>query len=143
MSISFENSIINPLYDNFHITEIKTNSSDISDSDSEYTDSIDSDSECRICLENNNYEELITVCDCKGSVKYVHKSCIENWINSFPSNHINHLKCQLCKTNYNLDVLEVNVVDTSQNQRQFCITLTLIYFAMLIVVIICLLILSN
>ena len=144
MSINFENSQLNPLYNNLFIVdrEIEISSSNSSDSNVD-DESVNSDAECRICLENNSEEELITVCNCKGSVKYVHKSCIENWINSFPSNHVNHLKCQLCKTNYNLDVLEINVETSRENQKEFCIILSLIYFTVLLVIIIFLLAVSN
>jgi hypothetical protein len=53
------------------------------------------DSICRICfkseLENNlesetkdylNGNELISVCNCKGSLKYIHISCLTQWIQS-------------------------------------------------------------
>lgn len=147
MSISFENSQINPLYNSLFIVdteiEIISDNTNISDPDSDIDESLNLDAECRICLENNSEEELISICECKGSVKYVHKSCIENWINSFPSNHVNHFKCQLCKTNYNLDILEVNVDTSSQSQRQFCIIVTLLYFIILFMIIISLLAVSN
>ena len=53
---------------------------------------------CRICLENDG--ELISVCGCKGSVKYVHKDCIKKWQQMAPTNE-SKLYCQLCKEKYN------------------------------------------
>ncbi|XP_048490122.1 uncharacterized protein LOC104907283 isoform X2 [Beta vulgaris subsp. vulgaris] len=32
--------------------------------------------QCRICLDN---EDLIAPCHCKGTQKYVHRSCLDNW----------------------------------------------------------------
>jgi len=60
--------------------------------------------ECRICLEEEG--ELICICGCKGTAQYVHKECIEQWINRFPKNHSNHTHCEICKENYNLDLID-------------------------------------
>ncbi|CAN4089261.1 unnamed protein product [Withania somnifera] len=35
-------------------------------------------SQCRICLDNEG-EDLIAPCHCKGTQKYVHRSCLDNW----------------------------------------------------------------
>ncbi|KAJ6670016.1 hypothetical protein OIU85_022015, partial [Salix viminalis] len=34
--------------------------------------------QCRICLDIGG-EGLIPPCDCKGTRKYVHRSCLDNW----------------------------------------------------------------
>ncbi|KAE8669821.1 hypothetical protein F3Y22_tig00112216pilonHSYRG00006 [Hibiscus syriacus] len=34
--------------------------------------------QCRICLDNEG-DELIAPCHCKGTQKYVHRSCLDNW----------------------------------------------------------------
>lgn len=51
---------------------------------------------CRICHASNvPGENLISPCRCKGSLAYVHLSCLETWINeSF------RLSCELCGYNY-------------------------------------------
>jgi hypothetical protein len=51
---------------------------------------------CRICHVNNvPGENLISPCRCKGSLAYVHLSCLEKWINeSF------RLNCELCGFRY-------------------------------------------
>jgi hypothetical protein len=147
--INFENSTINPLYENIYTTD----NSDIistseSESYSEYDSEYDSDSQCRICLENGEEEELINICQCKGSVKYVHKTCISSWVNSFPPNHDKHLKCQLCRTNFNLDMLDIqssviqspNVVET----RNFAIYfIGFLYFFALVLTMLMLLLSTN
>ena len=65
-------------------------------------DEID-EKECRICLESGG--NLIVMCNCKGSCKFVHKECIETWINSFPKEHIKHNVCEICNSNYNLELI--------------------------------------
>lgn len=41
-------------------------------------------SQCRICLDNETetLKRFISPCDCSGTLKYVHESCIRNWIES-------------------------------------------------------------
>ncbi|VAI54740.1 unnamed protein product [Triticum turgidum subsp. durum] len=34
--------------------------------------------QCRICLDNEG-DDLIAPCNCKGTQKYVHRSCLDNW----------------------------------------------------------------
>ena len=31
---------------------------------------------CKICLSNSNKKNLINICNCKGTMKYVHYECI-------------------------------------------------------------------
>ena len=35
---------------------------------------------CRICLETEHQEKMVTPCHCIGSVAYVHSYCVEMWI---------------------------------------------------------------
>ena len=55
----------------------------------------DQELECRICYKSDG--QLLNVCSCSGSIEYVHIECIEKWINTFPKNHQNHSKCEICK----------------------------------------------
>lgn len=61
----------------------------------------DQELECRICYESDG--RLLNVCSCSGSIEYVHIECIERWINTFPKNHKNHYKCEICNQNYYLN----------------------------------------
>ncbi|KAJ8925907.1 hypothetical protein NQ315_009759 [Exocentrus adspersus] len=51
---------------------------------------------CRICHTNTPNEALISPCDCKGSLAYVHLSCLERWLNQSSRNY-----CELCLYHYN------------------------------------------
>ena len=68
--------------------------------------------ECGICLESHG--DLIVVCDCKGSCKYVHKECIETWIKNFDQNDIRFNQCEICKSNYNLELLDLEDIDEEE-----------------------------
>lgn len=51
---------------------------------------------CRICHTNNSSENLISPCYCKGSMAYVHLSCLERWLNQSSRSY-----CELCMYHYN------------------------------------------
>lgn len=62
--------------------------------------------ECRYCLSSDNQENMITPCNCEGSMRYVHQQCLEGWINKTNKkivvikenyNRLNILPCELCK----------------------------------------------
>lgn len=46
---------------------------------------------CRICQTNTVNEGLISPCNCKGTLAYVHLSCLERWLNESSRNY-----CELC-----------------------------------------------
>lgn len=78
--------------------EITESSQEIVTSDSEPT-LIDimpiSSMVCRICQTNTANEVLISPCHCKGSMAYVHLSCLERWLNQSSRSY-----CELCKYQY-------------------------------------------
>ena len=65
---------------------------------------MDSPKECRICqsTENELLEEerdvnpMVSPCDCNGSLKYVHKKCVIEWMRTS-----SQLICGVCRTQYN------------------------------------------
>ena len=48
--------------------------------------------ECRICFEDDTNEPLLAPCDCSGSMRWVHKSCLQKWIHMKQSS-----QCPVCK----------------------------------------------
>ena len=55
---------------------------------------------CRICFEEENRHEttMISPCECKGSVRYVHLECIEKWLQlNYKLNY-----CELCKHEFRM-----------------------------------------
>jgi hypothetical protein len=51
---------------------------------------------CRICLEHTE-EPFISPCKCKGTQKYIHRSCLNRWRFKKPENFF---ECHECKTEY-------------------------------------------
>lgn len=61
---------------------------------SKHKSSLSGPSECWICFDGEG--DLISPCDCKGSLKYVHVRCLEIWLKSrLGAQH--SLKCELCR----------------------------------------------
>ena len=56
---------------------------------------------CRICYGGGR--NLISPCDCKGSVWYIHKHCLLKWIKISESK-----KCEICKTKYKVNIINRN-----------------------------------
>ena len=54
---------------------------------------------CRICMEDERFEELIQVCQCKGYNKKVHKSCLQSWL-LLTKNPAFKRRCYLCDQPY-------------------------------------------
>lgn len=53
---------------------------------------------CRYCLlGSSSGNNLISACNCKGSLKFVHLSCLERWIYESLN-----LSCELCGSRYNI-----------------------------------------
>jgi len=51
---------------------------------------------CRICFEGPSKDEpLFQPCDCKGSVAYVHHSCLSKWVSDSQ-----RMTCELCQGNF-------------------------------------------
>ncbi|XP_031328447.1 E3 ubiquitin-protein ligase MARCH2-like [Photinus pyralis] len=50
---------------------------------------------CRICHANSTSEHLISPCNCKGTLAYVHMTCLERWLNESSRNY-----CELCMFHY-------------------------------------------
>ncbi|KAK9892696.1 hypothetical protein WA026_021552 [Henosepilachna vigintioctopunctata] len=51
---------------------------------------------CRICHTNTANERLLSPCYCKGTLAYVHLSCLERWLNQSSRSY-----CELCLYQYN------------------------------------------
>jgi E3 ubiquitin-protein ligase DOA10 len=61
--------------------------------------------ECRYCLSTENLENLIIPCNCEGSLKYVHQSCLKQWIEAqkihkiLTFEYLFTIPCEICKYN--------------------------------------------
>eukprot|EP00316_Scyphosphaera_apsteinii_P012388 CAMPEP_0119303652 /NCGR_PEP_ID=MMETSP1333-20130426/5047_1 /TAXON_ID=418940 /ORGANISM="Scyphosphaera apsteinii, Strain RCC1455" /LENGTH=436 /DNA_ID=CAMNT_0007306385 /DNA_START=53 /DNA_END=1363 /DNA_ORIENTATION=- len=73
------------------------------EADTDIDDDAGSDSrrpQCYICYENGiQGNPLINLCQCAGSVKYVHLNCLQRWIQPEGSSAVN-THCPICKARY-------------------------------------------
>ncbi len=49
--------------------------------------------QCRFCLEDDDRDNLLAPCICKGSFKYVHRACLMQWYEHEPTKG---LRCSAC-----------------------------------------------
>uniref|UniRef100_A0A8C2WAI6 RING-CH-type domain-containing protein n=1 Tax=Cyclopterus lumpus TaxID=8103 RepID=A0A8C2WAI6_CYCLU len=55
---------------------------------------------CRICHEGRASGELLSPCQCCGSLAMVHRACLEHWLTASNSSH-----CELCRHQFALERL--------------------------------------
>nr|GFB36287.1 E3 ubiquitin-protein ligase MARCH8 [Tanacetum cinerariifolium] len=78
---------------------------DINDENTSLVNATTSDQQpqCRICLETEG-EDLIAPCHCRGTQKYVHRSCLDNWRSTREGFAFSH--CTECRAVF---ILRANV----------------------------------
>ena len=64
---------------------------------------------CRICLVEYDTDELISPCKCSGTSKYVHKECLQMWIEK-SSNQLAKKQCMECKYEYQYKTNNTNQI---------------------------------
>ncbi|GAA0144029.1 hypothetical protein LIER_04576 [Lithospermum erythrorhizon] len=112
-----------PLLQDHHeetLSLISSSSSSSSGSSNEtQTDDLESGSLpcCRICLEHHqqNDDELISPCMCKGTQQFVHRSCLDHWRSVKEGFAFSH--CTTCKAQFHLRIAEIE--DNSWRKIKF------------------------
>lgn len=60
---------------------------------------------CRICRDDETDEKLISACECIGSVRWIHVSCLDRWrIESTKRNLHNVNCCEICKKPFHVPI---------------------------------------
>ncbi|XP_041648958.1 E3 ubiquitin-protein ligase MARCHF3 [Cheilinus undulatus] len=76
---------------------------------------------CRICHEGGASEELLSPCECSGSLAMVHQVCLEHWLTASNSSH-----CELCHHQFVLEHLPKPLTEwlgspsVKQQRRTLC-----------------------
>ncbi|XP_063337084.1 E3 ubiquitin-protein ligase MARCHF3 [Pelmatolapia mariae] len=76
---------------------------------------------CRICHEGRESGELLSPCECSGSLASVHRSCLEQWLTASDSGH-----CELCHHQFVLQRVPKPLTewwcspDMQQQRRTLC-----------------------
>ena len=99
---------------------------------------VDEEECCRICHSRSEEEELISPCKCSGSLRFVHHSCLNIWLN-MPAKS-NKKQCELCKFDYLFKIepksfLEWKKLALTLPERQKLVCLIVITLLMFITVI--------
>lgn len=90
---------------------------------------------CRTCYDSSGY--LYQVCKCNGSIKYIHIECLLAWLNRFPLNHTNNIRCELCNQKYIFKIKEENIKKRNEINCLFItVSLYLTFFCLFIIYII-------
>lgn len=55
---------------------------------------------CRVCYEDENNVDLISPCNCIGSMKFICKDCLNQWLKCNKSDK-RYFECNECKKKYN------------------------------------------
>ena len=71
---------------------------------------------CRVCLEDDDAENMISPCGCKGSIKYVHRECLDKWRTVAKDKN----NCQLCNEEFNVEhtILHIEVEQSEDRQQE-------------------------
>lgn len=70
---------------------------------------------CRVCLsrkQNNKTKQLIQPCLCKGSMRWVHITCLNSW-RSMTRQPLSHYRCENCLSFYDTTLLPNVAIKTS------------------------------
>ena len=96
--------------------------------------------QCRICLdENDTPKSYISPCLCRGTNKYVHRSCLETWRMQDP-NGINSTKCPTCHYDYIIDDVITDPVTEINRMKKYILSMTCLIIKMItmFVIVVCL-----
>ncbi|PNF27402.1 hypothetical protein B7P43_G17266 [Cryptotermes secundus] len=71
-----------------------------------------SGSVCRICHEDDTSENLISPCECTGTLGLVHRKCLEKWLSAS-----NTTECEICKHQFNTRRYQRSIWQWFQSHR--------------------------
>lgn len=73
--------------------------------------SMSESSMCRICHEEGAQEELLSPCECSGSLSSVHRSCLERWLSASGTSF-----CELCQFQFTVQRRPRSLCEWLQSQ---------------------------
>jgi len=57
---------------------------------------------CWLCMDADRAEPLVSPCACRGTIRFVHASCIETWLNERLRQPLAETRCGLCGQQYSV-----------------------------------------
>lgn len=95
----------------------------------------DAERQCRICLSCDEQEDLIAPCLCMGSVRWVHRGCLDEWrAQELRLNSFSH--CELCKFEYRVQTREKAL--GTRLKFQLLVARDLLCFVLIVQLVVCL-----
>ena len=76
--------------------------------------------QCRICLEDDNPNDMINPCLCKGTQKYVHRECLNQW-RSVNVNPKAFTHCTVCNYEYKTVTIDSGNIKFLENINKFLV----------------------
>lgn len=73
---------------------------------------------CRICLEDDDVGDMIAPCRCKGSSKWVHRHCLDEW-RTVNKDDLAFSRCGECLLDYHLE--SVHQGENSNRRCKYCL----------------------
>jgi len=83
---------------------------------------------CRICISNEDKNDLIQPCECIGSVQFVHRSCLDKWRTM---SHHAYIRCEICLYQYELEIVQQTPEEIQDKECRYCCNMTLDIFLFL------------
>ncbi|RNF11984.1 hypothetical protein TcG_09068 [Trypanosoma cruzi] len=81
---------------------------------------------CRICRDGEEEEKLVSACECTGSVRWVHRTCLDRWrMESAKRNMRNVNRCEICKKPFNISIRRRTLLWQSSRHLVLGVTLAL------------------
>ncbi|KAK2508818.1 hypothetical protein MC885_017231 [Smutsia gigantea] len=70
---------------------------------------------CRICHEGSSQEDLLSPCECTGTLGTIHRSCLEHWLSSSNTSY-----CELCHFRFAVERKPRPLVETTTPVNSQC-----------------------
>ncbi|XP_069083370.1 E3 ubiquitin-protein ligase MARCHF3 isoform X2 [Pleurodeles waltl] len=67
---------------------------------------------CRICHESSTQEDLLSPCECTGTLGAIHRSCLEHWLSSSNTSY-----CELCHFRFAVERKPRPLTETLKNRK--------------------------
>ncbi|KAH9600902.1 zinc finger protein [Trypanosoma melophagium] len=72
---------------------------------------------CRICRDGPEIERLVSACECTGSVRWVHRSCLDRWRLASAKRNMRHVqRCEICRQPFRVAIRRRTLLLQSSRQ---------------------------
>lgn len=69
---------------------------------------------CRICHDSGAQEELLSPCECSGTLATIHRSCLEHWLSASGTSF-----CELCHYQFTVQRKSRSLLEVQDGQESY------------------------